>query len=250
MFRGCFGHGVFDFGNILADHFADQLQSRQLGRGECTDQPTVAEHGNAIANGVNLVEKVRDENDAQTFVAQPAHDGEQFRDFARVEARCRLVENQQFCRGVQSPGDGDHLLHGDRATRQFLPNIELQIQSGQSLCCPAGHRTPGNHPQPHRFTTQANIFRHRQVRNQIHFLVNRADADRFGRFGRARIDCLAGAQHRAGIARIDAGQHFDERAFPSAVLPHQGMNFAPADREIDAIQRLHAGKSLGNSPGL
>ncbi len=41
-----------------------------------------------------------------------------------------------------------------------------------------------------------------------------------------------------------AGEHLDERAFAGAVFTQEGQHFAGAQLEIDAAQRLDAGKRL------
>jgi len=58
-----------------------------------------------------------DEDDAKALGAQLAHDLEELRDLAFVEAGGGLIEDQQPCRGVEGAGDRDHLLvrHRERA---------------------------------------------------------------------------------------------------------------------------------------
>ena len=54
-----------------------------------------------------------------------------------------------------------------------------------------------------------------------------------------------GTQQIAAVARVNAGHHFDQRAFSGAVFAHQGMNFTGPGVEIDAVERDDAGKDLG-----
>src|SRR6187549_1110955 len=49
---------------------------------------------------------------------------------------------------------------------------------------------------------------------------------------------------------MHAGQHLDQRRLAGAVLPHERVHFAGAQREIHARQRLHAGECAGDAPRL
>ncbi len=44
----------------------------------------------------------------------------------------------------------------------------------------------------------------------------------------------------AGVGRIDAGQHLDQRRLAGAVLPEQRMHLAAPDIEIDVVERQRA----------
>ena len=48
----------------------------------------------------------------------------------------------------------------------------------------------------------------------------------------------------ARIPGIDAGEHFHEGGLPGAVFPHQGVDLAGTDLEIDISQRVNAGEGL------
>src|SRR3954466_14503052 len=88
------------------------------------------------------------------------------------------------------------------------------------------------------------------MRDEVHLLVNRADAQRFGFLGRARINGLAGKLNRSRIARDDASEHFNEGAFPGAIFSHEGVHLAGADGEVNPLQRLDARKSAGQAAYL
>jgi len=95
-----------------------------------------------------------------------------------------------------------------------------------------------------RLPARKNVFRDRQVRAQIHFLVKRAHACRLGFLRRREGHDFACETDRAGVGREDACQHIDQRRFAGAVLSHQRMDFAGEKPEIDALQRLHARECL------
>ena len=97
-----------------------------------------------------------------------------------------------------------------------------------------------------RLAAKKNVFRHGQEWNQVDLLINRADPEslRFG--GRMRINGTTFEQDCTPIATIYAGEHLDQRAFAGAVLAHQGVDFAAAQREIHTIKGAHAGKNLAH----
>src|SRR5258707_55790 len=49
---------------------------------------------------------------------------------------------------------------------------------------------------------------------------------------------------------VDAVQDLHQRRFAGTVLAEERVNLAAADAEIDAAQRLHAGKAFGDAGGL
>ena len=49
---------------VRAEHHADQFDPRQFGCGPLPDQPAVAQHRDAVADLIDLIEKMRDEDDA------------------------------------------------------------------------------------------------------------------------------------------------------------------------------------------
>ena len=81
-----------------------------LRAGVFADEPAVAQHGDAVADLVHLVEEMRDEQDRHALVAQAPHQREQRLDFVGVEARGRFVEDQHARIGGDGARDGDELL--------------------------------------------------------------------------------------------------------------------------------------------
>jgi hypothetical protein len=52
-------------------------------------------------------------------------------------------------------------------------------------------------------------------------------------------------QHLAAGERHDAGHHLGQRRLAGAVLAHERMDLAAFEREVDAVDRRHAGVLLG-----
>ena len=80
----------------FADHAADEFGAGEFCRFVFADQLAIAQDRNPVRDGINLVEKMGDEDNAQAFGAQFANDLEQLVDFFLIEAGSGLVENEQF----------------------------------------------------------------------------------------------------------------------------------------------------------
>ena len=74
-------------GYVPADHPADELRAIEAGGRRGRHVAAVPQHGHPIGDREDLVEPVRDVDDAQPAIAQLAHDGKKTRDFAAREAR-------------------------------------------------------------------------------------------------------------------------------------------------------------------
>ena len=81
--------------HLLARHRFDQAILRQVGDGRGDDVPRVAQHRHGLADFVDLLQMVRDEQERHALALQLAHADEQALDLVAVELRGRLVENDE-----------------------------------------------------------------------------------------------------------------------------------------------------------
>ena len=81
--------------HLLAGHRLDQRVLGQVGDRRGQDVPGVAQHGDGLADLVDLLQVVRDEEERHALRLQLAHPGEQPLDLVPVELRGRLVENDE-----------------------------------------------------------------------------------------------------------------------------------------------------------
>src|SRR5690606_34511599 len=51
----------------------------------------------------------------------------------------------------------------------------------------------------------------------------------------------------AGVGRVGAGEHLDQRALAGAVLAQQHVHLATAQIEVHAVERDHAGEGLADA---
>jgi hypothetical protein len=99
--------GVYQLAATIA---ATRPRASSLAQAYSPTRAAVAQHRHAIADVVHLVEEVRDEQDGDALVAQPADEREQRLHFVGVEARGGLVEDQHARIGGDGARHGGELL--------------------------------------------------------------------------------------------------------------------------------------------
>src|SRR5690606_34543121 len=62
---------------LAPEHHGDQVAARQVGRLARADELAVAQHGDAVADLVDLFEEMGDEDDAEAALLEAAHDAEE-----------------------------------------------------------------------------------------------------------------------------------------------------------------------------
>ena len=93
-----------------SDHLLHQVDAGQLGGEVLPDELPVAQDGHPVADLIDLVEEVRDEQDRHTLAAQRTQDVEQLGDLVGVQARGGLVEHEDPSVDHHRPADRDQLL--------------------------------------------------------------------------------------------------------------------------------------------
>ena len=125
-------------------------------------------------------------------------------------------------------------------------------RSSRASAARASFRIPPQRTNPNRpgWPPQVQVLGHAQFRQQVHLLVDRADAQVAGRHRRRRVDLPPVEPERARRPRVDAGQHLDQRRLPGPVLPQQRVDLPTANGQVDVVQRLDAGERLGQPADL
>ena len=86
------------FVKLVPQHHLDQIQLRQRGRVAGADQLAVAQHCDAIADGVDLIEKMGDEDEAHPLIPQVPHQGEEHLHLAGIQAGGGFIEDEDLGR--------------------------------------------------------------------------------------------------------------------------------------------------------
>src|SRR6266536_1588080 len=82
------------------------------------------------------------------------------------------------------------------------------------------------------------------MRDEIEFLIDRADAKRLRMPGILDLNLSTLEKDLSGTLMICPTEDFHERGFACAVLAEEDMNFAPPQLKINVIQRHDARESL------
>ena len=98
---------------LVAEHHGNEIGARQFRQVAAADQPSVAQYGGAIGDGVDLIQKMGDDDDAEAFCLQLAQHAEQHFDFACIETGGRFVKDEHLAREIDGTCNRDDLADGD-----------------------------------------------------------------------------------------------------------------------------------------
>ena len=148
---------------------------------------------------------------------------------------CRLVHDQQPRIHQQRAGDFHQLLFAHPQILDLGIDIQGKAKARQHIHRQSARFIAVNEQSTNqRLTPEDHILRHRHFGDQAKFLMHDDDAVRLGLAWIAKNCRGAFNRHGAKAGRNDAADDFDQRRFPRAIFTHQGVNFAAADRQVDA----------------
>jgi hypothetical protein len=187
---------------VLADHVADELQAGQVRGLVLADQPAVAQHGDAVGHRVHLLQEVGDEHDAHALAAQLAHDGEEFLHScsSRLEVgSSRMSTFAEMSRARASATICWMAMEQEESWRETSMSTSSRARAARARSRMRPQRIA---PEARRLAAQADVLRHREVRDEVDLLVDRADAAGLGLAREAgRMACPASASRRRRAGR-------------------------------------------------
>ena len=201
------------------------------------DELAVAQHGDAIADLVHLIEEVRYEQDGDAALLQLADDAEQLGDLVEVEARGRLVEHEHLDVDRDGARDRDELLHRERVRAEDRRGIDVDAEVCEHGPRVGSHAAPVDHSEPSRLPAERDVLGDRHVRQQVDLLIDRADPGLLRVVGRREVHELTADAQLAFAEREGAGDRLDERGLARAVLAHEGVDLAGEHAEVHAVDR-------------
>jgi len=208
---------------------------------------TVAQHRDAVAHLENFFEVVRDEDHCDALLLQLPHDREQMLGFGGRERGGRFVENQNARFERERLADLDKLLlrNGEFANRHG--QVDRHAEPRENFRCRAPHLAALEQTETIlHFAAEKHVLHRVQVRNQAEFLKHDADAGRHRVVIVREVARRAFDRDRAFVRLIDAAQNLHQRRFARAVFAEQRVNLAARDVQMNALQRLHAGKTFAD----
>src|SRR5690242_12383314 len=94
---------------LMPQHFRNQLASAQFLREMFAYFLPIPQNRDAVRNFINLVKKMSNQDNADALLFERTYHIKENANFVLIEACCRLIENQYFCRHINTPGNCNKL---------------------------------------------------------------------------------------------------------------------------------------------
>ena len=190
-----------------------------------------------------------DVHDPDPTVAELTDDAEQFVDLEPGQRSRGFVHDQDVCLEGERLRDLDHLLLRHGKSRDALARIQAEVQHLEELrrLLVQGPVVQDERQVPTGLAPQEDVLGDGQVRRQIEFLVDHADAEALGGpcagdIGRRTFD----GDH-AGVCPVHPGQDLHQRGLAGAVLADQGVHLTRVELEMAVHERVDAREVLGDA---
>ena len=228
------------------DHMADDEGNRGFGSAEGRDTLAVAEHGDPVGDGEDLLEFVRNIDAGSSSSAEAAQMAEEAGGFLAGERGGGFVEDEDAGIFVDGADDLDELFLTDAQCTHGCFGREGESEIGQKGGGAAVEFRPIDPQATPRSPPQEDIFSDAQLIDEGKFLGDDGDPGRGGVTNGVKGDDAAVDEEFAlvGSVRMNAGEKLDERRFTGAIFSAEGVNFSGEKFEIDAIERDDPGEVL------
>ncbi len=220
-----------------ADHEFDHFFGRGGGGVAGAAGFSVAEDGEAVADGADFLEEMGDVDDGVALGFEAADDVEHGVDVVLREGGGGLIEDEDAAADGEGAGDLDDLLGGGREAGDGAGEVEVAVaEGGEGVGGAAFHFAPVEEAEGGGLHAEEDVFEDGEVRCEGEFLVDHGDAATAAVEGVARGVGLTIEEHGAGVWGVGAGEGFHEGGFAGAVLADEGVDLAGHDGEGDAVE--------------
>jgi hypothetical protein len=225
---------------IAPEHRRHQFDLADVRHGAREHRLAVAHDRYAIADRIELVELVADEDHRNALALELADDVEQDLDLALVERGGGLVHDHQPRLEGYRARNGDHLLDRRAEAGEGPADVDVHLEPAQHLGRMTMHFRPPEESEARRSVPEADVLGHRPVGYEIDLLVDGADSGALGLLRCAELGGSPFEQDFARILAVSAGQHLDERGLAGAVLADEGHHLPRQHFERGGLPRLDA----------
>ena len=219
---------------FASDHPLSDFDCGKLPRGIDAYKHAVAQNRHAVADGADLFQAVRNEDDRRSRRFQFTHDAEENFRFVPVQNRGRFVHNQQPAFDGKRFCDFNHLFFRNAERPDHAVRINLHAETRQMTGRFRVHFRPVEKTEAMRFASEKDILRNRQIADEVELLRNPL----YSRLSRPQR--TAEETDRTGIGAVDAEQTLHQRRFSRAVLPDKSEDFARRNRQRNARQNARS----------
>ena len=219
--------------------------------GEVGDNPAVPQHGQRIADLLDLVQVMGDENHRPAFLFQAVHQPvQQLAAFLGKRGR-GFVHHQDFRLLHHNPGHFHQLAflqvqHSGRHARIDMVGMDhVERFPAFRFHGPAAYQ-PQPVPESSAFP-QEQVFRHGNTRNCAGFLHDHADSVLQGVDHGGWLPGLSVEFHLPGIRLLDPRDNGGQRGLSAPVLPDQPADFTGIYVQVHLSQRNSRAEALVHS---
>ena len=178
--------------DVAAHHLADDLRDGDVGGPVGGNVPAVPHDGDPVAQVEDLVEAVRNEEDAGSLVPEAAGDGEQALHFNTAQGGRRLVHHQHFGVERDGLGDFDDLLVRDGQALGNPCGIDGNAKPFEELARLPDHGCLADQAEPALgLAADEDVLRDAEVREERGLLVDDGDSGGLAVADVAELDALA-----------------------------------------------------------
>src|SRR5450756_518389 len=236
--------------DLSAHHLPSQILLREFGRSGRTDDLATPHDGHPIAQGQDLVQPMRYEDDRVSFVPETCQFGKQLGDLLRRQNRCRLVQNKHGDVPVEQFEDLDLLACSYRNISYQCVRVQVKLKLLDLLAHCFTRPMNINCPESaDGLGAQDDVLPYRILRNEQDLLVHHTypGGNRFTR--RPEVDLGTPVENVPCVSALEAIEHLHERALPRSVLSDQRVDLAGFKRyghirERDGVWGKHLGDVL------
>src|SRR3954452_2421969 len=223
------------------------LRRRDVGR-----DPAEVQGGDPVGDLEDVHHVVRDEQDPESAVGEPAHQVEHLAGLGDAEGGGRLVEEHDL--GVPQHGLGDRhrLSLATREAGHGLPD-RLHRPHGQGREGLAGlllHRVLVQQDAGARLASEKHVLDDVEVVAQREVLVDDLDSQVRGVLRAVHMDRLALEQVLAGVEAVDPGDGLHQGRLARPVVADQRRDLSGVDGEVDVVQHVHGTEALVDAAQL
>ena len=226
----------------MTDHHVRHFLRVGLTGEHIAHELAVAQHGHAVAERLDLMHLMRDDDDGLAVVAHRAQHGKELVRLLRGEHGGRLVEDEDIRAAVERLDDLDRLLLGHGHIVDLLVRVKVEAVA---LADAADARGRGLEIELF-LETERDVFSGSEDVDQLEVLVDHADAVAVGIARGADDDLLAVDEDLSLVGEVNAREHVHERGFAAAVFAEQRQDLAPVDIEPDAVIGDDGAEALGD----
>ena len=210
------------------------------------DVPAVPHDGDPVAEIKDLVEAVRDEEDAGSLVPEAAGDGEQPLHFDTAQGGRRLIHHEHFGVERNGLGDFDDLLVRNGESLGNARRIDGDTEALEELAGLPDHGCLADQAEPALgLASDEDVLRDAEVRKQRGFLVDDGDSGGLAVADVAELNALPADPEVARIRMVQACEDLDQSGLSGAVLADQCVDFSGSDFDGAVGQRDHRAEGLG-----